>query len=104
MKPIYRCKTDLFGLAGGLGTNFLTGDFNLGISNLWGSVNLSSLTGSLGVIGRGGGVGAGEEVVVSSSGGGGVLDGVAGLQHTNTTHMQCFWENPAMFLCEELIN
>ena len=39
--------------------------------------------------GRGDGVGAGDGVVESSSGGGGVLDGVAGLQHTNTTHMQC---------------
>lgn len=62
-------------------------DFNRGISNLCGSVNLSSLTAS------GGGVGAGDADDDDTSPGGGVLEGVAGLQthkhkQTNLKHMQ----------------
>ena len=106
MKPglLWIHDTDLFvEVGGGLSSTFLTADFNLGISNLCGSVNLSSLTGSLGVMGRGGGVGTGDGVMASSDDGGGVLEGVAGLQYTNTTHMQCLGGNNTHALYLDLV-
>ncbi len=77
-----------FSKEGDTGSTRFGADLRRGISNLCGSVSLSSLIGS--GVAPGGGTGDGVVMAlcddVFPSLGGGVLDGVAGLQHRTQQH------------------